>query len=390
MRRWTICLSVLLVSGVLPCLAQLPEQTDTGNKPAGKVIHDPAEYNAYIKALNTPDPAQKAKAMEAFVAEYPNSVMQEDALEQALAAYQQAAKLDEVERIARRLLELNPNHVRALAILVALTRNKLMLGPKDAQIQIASLHTWANRGLQAIEYWEIPAGMSPDDFEKLQKQMKAIFYGGAASAALQQKNYSVASHNYSKALAIEPDDLRNTYQLGIAYLEMANIDVRGFWYAARAIHMAEAQHNAATINAIKPYPQSKYRKYHGSLDGWDKVLSQAAEATVPPLDFTVDRAPEASLTSDSSVVGVSVLPSSGALAGPMNSVGSRAPASILSAASPGTGHTVAASVLSSNSIGAGHEMRASVTASTTDPSTHLVRFGTARRALVPVPIFSQR
>jgi len=55
-----------------------------------KVIKDPAEYNAYITALNTTDPAAKGAAMEAFVAQYPNSIVKIDALEQAMGAYQQA------------------------------------------------------------------------------------------------------------------------------------------------------------------------------------------------------------------------------------------------------------------------------------------------------------
>src|ERR1700719_2212892 len=54
-----------------------------------KVIKDPAEYNAYITALNTQDPAQKGAAMEAFIAQYPASVVRSDAMEQAMSAYQQ-------------------------------------------------------------------------------------------------------------------------------------------------------------------------------------------------------------------------------------------------------------------------------------------------------------
>jgi hypothetical protein len=53
-----------------------------------KTIKDPAEYNAYIAALNINDPKQKAAAMEAFVSQYPNSVVKIDAMEQAMAAYQ--------------------------------------------------------------------------------------------------------------------------------------------------------------------------------------------------------------------------------------------------------------------------------------------------------------
>ena len=77
--------------------AQQPAATDQqANVPTSqKVIKDPAEYNAYITALNTTDPAAKGQAMEAFVAQYPNSIVKMDALEQAMGAYQHGRKLAE-------------------------------------------------------------------------------------------------------------------------------------------------------------------------------------------------------------------------------------------------------------------------------------------------------
>ena len=97
----------------------------SGQSPTSqKVIKDPAEYNAYITALNTTDPAAKAQAMEAFVAQYPNSIVKIEALEQAMRSVpagpnNQPAK---VEQFARQILQMEPNNVRALAIVVFLER----------------------------------------------------------------------------------------------------------------------------------------------------------------------------------------------------------------------------------------------------------------------------
>jgi len=62
-----------------------------------KVIKDPAEYNAYMTALNATDAAAKGAAMEAFVAQYPNSIVKPEALQQAMGAYQQANNQQKVE-----------------------------------------------------------------------------------------------------------------------------------------------------------------------------------------------------------------------------------------------------------------------------------------------------
>ena len=45
-----------------------------------KTIKDPAEYNAYVGAAQQKDPTAQISGLEAFLAQYPNSVMKEDAL----------------------------------------------------------------------------------------------------------------------------------------------------------------------------------------------------------------------------------------------------------------------------------------------------------------------
>src|SRR5262252_4150033 len=102
--------------------AQQPADSQATTPANQKVIKDPAEYNAYITALNTQDPAQKAAAMEAFVKQYPQSVMQVEALEQAMASYQQAGNQSKVLDLANQILQINPNNVRALAIMTFLER----------------------------------------------------------------------------------------------------------------------------------------------------------------------------------------------------------------------------------------------------------------------------
>src|SRR5215831_9713804 len=127
-------------------------QTQPGQQPgtptSQKVIKDPAEYNAYITALNTQDPAARGAAMEAFVKQYPQSVVLTDALEQAMAAYQQAGNSAKVEELAKRILQLQPNNIRALAIVTALDRAKGTTGGDQKALQDSC--TYSQTGLQQL------------------------------------------------------------------------------------------------------------------------------------------------------------------------------------------------------------------------------------------------
>lgn len=243
-----------------------------------KVIKDPAEYNAYITALNTTDPAAKAAAMEAFVKQYPQSVVLVDALEQAMAGYQQAGNTAKVEEMAKRVLQLQPNHIRALAVVVALDRNKAMQGNQPDALKEGC--GYAQTGAQQLATWTKPEGMTDADFGKLKDQMSEIFNGDAGFCALQSKDYANARTYYLKAIQNDPNDLQDTYQLAIAYLEADPIDLTGFWYGAKAL--ALAGNNAATVNAIAPYIKGKYKKYHGKVDDWDQFAASTTSQTTPP------------------------------------------------------------------------------------------------------------
>ena len=140
--------------------AQQPQAGAPGaeNTPTSqKVIKDPAEYNAYMTALNTTDPAAKAAAMEAFVNQYPNSVVKIDALEQAMAAYQQGGNQAKVEDTARRVLQINQQNIRALAIVTFIDRGKATQGNQAALQQTCSE---SQTGLQNLPTWQKPEGLT--------------------------------------------------------------------------------------------------------------------------------------------------------------------------------------------------------------------------------------
>src|SRR5262249_34824521 len=62
-------------------------------------------------------------------------------------------------------------------------------------------------------------------------------------------------------------------------------EVNGLWYIAKAVNLARIQGNPQAGESMETYGKEKYRKYHGGEDGWDQIVSQSANQTVPPADF---------------------------------------------------------------------------------------------------------
>ena len=250
-----------------------------------KGIKDPAEYNAYVGAVQQADPAAKISGLEAFLTQYPNSVMKEDALEILMGTYQQKGDPNKMGDTAQRLLQINPNNVRALALLAYSKRVAAQAG-QDPQKNLADAKQYGEKGLTALQSFNKPEGMSDADYQKLKLQMGGIFNAAVGVAGLQAKDYPTATKALRAAVEVSPTDFSIVYPLALAYLQMTPPDVvNGAWFAARAASMAPAQMQPQ----IEKYGKSQYTKYHGSDQGWTELMAQAKASTtgLPPEGFAI-------------------------------------------------------------------------------------------------------
>ena len=260
-------------------------QPGAGAPQQKKEIKDPAEYNAYVGAVQQADPAAKISGLEAFLTQYPNSVMKEDALEILMGTYQQKGDPAKMGDTAQRLLQLNPNNVRALALL-AYSKRAAALQNQNPQQNLADAEQYGQKGLTALENFNKPPEMSDADYQNLKKQMSGIFNAAVGQSALQKKDYPTATKDLRAAVEVSPTDFTIIYPLALAYLQSTPPDVvNGAWFMARAASLAPPQMQAQ----IEKYGKSQYTKYHGSDQGWTDVTAKAKASTtgVPDPGFTI-------------------------------------------------------------------------------------------------------
>lgn len=286
-------ISVSAQSQAQPSTSQQPAAAPAaGQQPAGqpapaqqkKEIKDPAEYNAYVGAIQQQDPNAKISGLEAFLQQYPNSVMKEDALEALLAEYQKTGNAAKMTDTAQRLLQANPNNVRALAFLSFYHRSLAQSG-QDAQKNLDLAKQYGEKGIQALQSYQKPEGVSEQDYEKNKQLMGAIFNGAVGLSALQAKDYATATKDLKIAADANPTDFSTVYPLALAYLQETPPDyLNGIWYGARAASIAP---NPQMEQQIEKYVKSMYVKYHGSDEGWTNVMAAAKASPTPPAGFTI-------------------------------------------------------------------------------------------------------
>src|SRR5450631_4599013 len=159
-----------------PAAAAPQQSAAPAPAPQKKEIKDPAEYNAYVGAVQQTDAAAKVSGLEAFLTQYPNSVMKEDALELLMGAYQQTANQAKTLETAQKVLTANPCNIRALALL-AYTKRAMAEANQNAAQNLTDAGTSGEKGLQCLQTATKPDGTPDADWEKLKAQTSVIFNG---------------------------------------------------------------------------------------------------------------------------------------------------------------------------------------------------------------------
>jgi hypothetical protein len=250
-------------------------------------IKDPAEYNAYTNAISQSTPAAKAAAIESFLQQYPNSVVKKEMLEQLVAAYQGTGDTAKTLDAAKRLLQVEPDNLRALTFVVYVEKAQAN-GDVSKMDDAAAL---AQRGLKATK----PADLSEADFDKLKAVATPIFYNAIAADDLAKKDYKAEISDITSELKSVPPDqttkqptLADTYYLGTAYVQEDPKDlVNGIWFLARAAQYLPEPYKTTAEKAAEYW----YQKYHGGMDGFPAIQQLAQANVFPPASYAPTPAP---------------------------------------------------------------------------------------------------
>jgi tetratricopeptide (TPR) repeat protein len=256
------------------------------------VIKDPAEYNAYVGAIGQKDPAAQASGLEAFLTQYPSSIMKVAALQTLMGDYQQTNNQPKTIDAATKLVAADPSNERAIFLLAYFDRLKAQGGDANAQQDLIDAKKYGQMGLDGLSKFAKPDGTSDADFQKMKDQMTGVFNAALGLAALTDKAYDNARKYLRAAVDSSPDfqkDFSVVYPLALAYAGPTPPDpkltpdpVNAIWFNTRASVLAPTPQYQ---QQFEKYAKSLYVKYHAGDDGWADFLAQAkaGAATIPTI-----------------------------------------------------------------------------------------------------------
>jgi tetratricopeptide (TPR) repeat protein len=255
-----------------------PAQAPASAPAQAPVIKDPAEYNAYVAAVGQADANAKISGLEAFLTQYPNSVMKNQALEVLMGAYQAANNPKKTMETATKLVAADSCNERALALLAYFDRVMAQGGDPNAKQLLTDGKKYGQEGVDCLPK------VTDQELLKNKAQMEGIFDAAIGIDDLQEKDYPDAITFLRKAADANPQDFSVVYPLALSYWPDPKTPTtpenarNSIWYAARASAIAPPQAQAQ----IEKYARSLFVRFHGSDDLWAAALAKAKAGTSAP------------------------------------------------------------------------------------------------------------
>jgi TolA-binding protein len=284
MKKVVIASVLAIATAGTLCVLPAGAQNSSGSS-SGSITMKPAEYNAYNNAISQTSPAAQASAIEQFLKDYPNSPVQLSLLEKLVADYHAAGDNAKTLDASKRLLQADPNNVRALLLIAY--EEKTQAGTSNIP-ELDEAASYAQKALQITK----PSDLTVAQFDSV----KPIFEDVIGNDALVKKDYKTAIQAFTQELKDFPNPadttkgyaIVDTYNLANAYIQQNPRDIlNAIWFFTRAAQFLPDPGKTTAEKAAEYW----YQQYHGSMDGFPAVQQLAQANVFPPSTYTISPAP---------------------------------------------------------------------------------------------------
>ena len=264
MRSHRALLAGILIAGTLSSLAW-----SQAAPAAGPTWKDQGESDIGIAAGGEADPVKKLELLKKWEQQYPDTALK-------------AQRTFMTTQTLTALMTAGFGKPEGPALDTA---------KKAAQQLIDGLNTYFDESLRSLpQLAQVSAAQWAQIRTTTEMQAHALF---AYIAAL-KKDDATAESEYKKVLVIDPTQAATSYQLGATIIHEMSVSKVYVRYSEALYELARSlsvtgpnalppQGKAAAEKALK----ANYPNYHGSSDGLDDLMKQAANSALPPDGFHI-------------------------------------------------------------------------------------------------------
>ena len=230
------------------------------------------EYDQYLAAVNTADPAQAETLAREFEVQYPKSELLPFVYQQVMGKYQKADNGDKTLDMGRKVLQYDPDNVGALVMVATVLAERTRQTDIDRDQRLKEATGDAQHALDDLRdgNYMLAANATPEQVQQFKDQVAGMAYQALGKSEMERENYTAAEQDLRKATETSAGkgDAIVWYRLGLA-LDRQNRYTDANAAITTAVALAPA--DSAVANMAKN-EQSRLKQ----------LLAEGASAPPPP------------------------------------------------------------------------------------------------------------
>jgi hypothetical protein len=255
-----------------------------------------AEFDLVQLEQKETTPAGKLAKLDEWKKQFPDSDYADARLVEYLQVYQALNRPKDVFATAVEILKADPNNYGVLSVVLQTIYqlgNPPAAGDLDTAEKIAA-HVVADANTIYAPEKKPAAGVTDAQWTALKPQMQAFAQRTIGWIALTRKDNAKAEAELTKATQMNPNDGYVSHWLASAILAQKENQANPqkqllaiFCYARAGSYTGAGALDAATQKADLAFAAKAYGTYHGSNEGFDKLVASAKTNSLPPGTFAV-------------------------------------------------------------------------------------------------------
>jgi hypothetical protein len=261
-------------------------------KPAEKVAKDQAEADLINSIPKEADAAKRVAILDKWTKDYPDTAFASERTAEYLRAYSDLKDCRGQDKIAAEMLAKDPTSEPGLRIIIGCIYQ--IKGPSAAEFDQAekAANTLLANADKIYSDANKPAATPAAAWQQFKATMVIAAENTIPYIDLQRKDDVKAESDLKKLLQSDPSDAQASSMLatllfGQRAQKPENQPPAIFEYARVGVYdgpnALDAKSRAAFLSTAAKY----YKAYHGSDEGWDKIVALAKANSLPPADFAI-------------------------------------------------------------------------------------------------------
>jgi tetratricopeptide (TPR) repeat protein len=285
----------------IPVDQQSPASSDKSGAEKKKEWKERAEYELYESVTKSQDPNQWLATLDKWKAQYPQSDFADLRRQLYLASYRALQRPRQIFDAAEDVLGDNPNNLVALSAIVEHLYTVVPFGPAEltpqqsADLETAEkAATVLRRNLDLVCSKENrPPDMTDEQVSKAKPALRILAQRAIGYIALERRDYVAARQELTRVLELDPGQGQVSFWLARAILAQnkTNPELQPmalYDFARASVTDGTAALSTSDRQTLSAYLKDVYVKYHGSVDGLDKLLALAKSSALPPVGFAIE------------------------------------------------------------------------------------------------------